>query len=144
MGIGRACRVCGIRIDGPYSRCDNCRGKAFARRTSCTVCGVLSDKSYCEVHLAEYIAAKQQRSQSEREAAQPWRSKYRDPAYHRERQAVLKRAAGRCERCRRTDLPLQVDHLVPLSQGGTNERANLWALCTYCHKQKTAHDRRTR
>ena len=31
-----------------------------------------------------------------------------------------------------------VDHVVPLSQGGTHEWANLQPLCVACHNRKTA------
>ena len=31
-----------------------------------------------------------------------------------------------------------VDHVLPLSQGGTNEWANLQPLCVRCHNRKTA------
>ena len=31
-----------------------------------------------------------------------------------------------------------VDHIVPLADGGTNERGNLQALCHSCHSRKTA------
>ena len=31
-----------------------------------------------------------------------------------------------------------VDHIVPLTQGGGNEWTNLQALCKSCHSRKTA------
>lgn len=35
----------------------------------------------------------------------------------------------------------EVDHVVPLREGGSNARANLRALCKPCHSRKTAtHD----
>jgi 5-methylcytosine-specific restriction endonuclease McrA len=34
----------------------------------------------------------------------------------------------------------QLDHIVPLSRGGGNERANVQALCVACHADKTARD----
>jgi len=33
-----------------------------------------------------------------------------------------------------------VDHIIPLSEGGTNERDNLRALCQSCHSRKTAKE----
>lgn len=32
--------------------------------------------------------------------------------------------------------PLEVDHIVPISKGGTHELANLRVLCRYCHKKR--------
>lgn len=40
--------------------------------------------------------------------------------------------------------PLEKDHRVPLSQGGTDQLSNVQLLHYYCHMQKTARDRRAR
>jgi hypothetical protein len=32
---------------------------------------------------------------------------------------------------------LQIDHVIPIEDGGPTEKANLWRLCTYHHKLKT-------
>jgi 5-methylcytosine-specific restriction protein A len=32
----------------------------------------------------------------------------------------------------------QTDHIVPVSAGGDDDRANLQALCASCHSRKTA------
>ena len=58
------------------------------------------------------------------------------------RQQALERATHRCEQCgsRRR---LQVDHVTPVSQGGTHSLANLMVLCSgpgSCHAQKTASE----
>lgn len=34
----------------------------------------------------------------------------------------------------------QVDHKIPISQGGTDERSNLQGVCDMCHDIKTAED----
>lgn len=34
----------------------------------------------------------------------------------------------------------EVDHIRPLSKGGTHARENLQVLCGTCHRQKTARD----
>jgi 5-methylcytosine-specific restriction protein A len=42
-------------------------------------------------------------------------------------------------------LATEVDHITPLSRGGTHARENLQALCKRCHSSKTAReDRRSR
>lgn len=47
-------------------------------------------------------------------------------------------AAERCYFCHDLLLPREVDHLVPLSRGGTNDRDNLVAACVACNTQKRA------
>lgn len=37
---------------------------------------------------------------------------------------------------------IQVDHIVPVSLGGTGDDENLRALCSHCHKDETARLRR--
>ena len=50
------------------------------------------------------------------------------------REAVLARAAGRCEHCRRTT-ELDVHHCVKRSQGGADTSHNGIALCRLCHER---------
>jgi 5-methylcytosine-specific restriction protein A len=38
----------------------------------------------------------------------------------------------------------QTDHIVPLVQGGSNDRSNLQRLCTTCHEAKTATEQQQR
>lgn len=45
-----------------------------------------------------------------------------------------------CVRCGKPTT--DVDHKMPRSQGGSDEDYNLQGLCGYCHKQKTARERR--
>lgn len=141
--IGRACRICGRRITGSKYRCENCLTRSYRHQVACKVCGKLGTFGWCEEHYQEN-KAKQERIQSERVQRQPWRRAYSDPRYQRERAAALRRARNACERCGRKDLKLECDHVVPLSQGGANDRANLVILCVLCHRSKTAHDRRNR
>jgi 5-methylcytosine-specific restriction protein A len=43
-----------------------------------------------------------------------------------------------CRHCSRPGL--DVDHIIPLASGGTNDRNNLQVLCHSCHSSKTAGD----
>lgn len=46
-----------------------------------------------------------------------------------------------CEDCKGTKLLAQeVDHVVPLERGGTDDDANLRSMNVECHKRKTAAD----
>jgi hypothetical protein len=54
---------------------------------------------------------------------------------------VLARDDYRCSMCGRTsaDIPLEVDHVIPVSAGGTDELSNLAALCRDCNVGKSAY-----
>jgi len=62
---------------------------------------------------------------------------YGGKEWQRVRKAALRRAGGKCEKCS-SSLRLQVDHVIPVSQGGGNEPGNVQVLCEVCHKRKTA------
>ena len=51
------------------------------------------------------------------------------------REAVFKRDNYCCVKCGSTK-NLEVDHKVPLANGGTNEMANLQTLCQDCNRRK--------
>ena len=87
-----------------------------------------------------------------RKRTEPWRDAYRDPEYIRNRQTAIERQHGRCKDCGRpaatwdgarwlTKGMGEVDHEVPLSQGGTNEAPNLALRCLHCHRRADAKRR---
>ena len=56
------------------------------------------------------------------------------------RRAVMLRDGYQCQCCGIVRLDNEVDHRIPLEQGGSNELDNLQALCggpTGCHTRKT-------
>jgi 5-methylcytosine-specific restriction endonuclease McrA len=67
------------------------------------------------------------------------------PEYKRHRAVAWRRAGGRCELlengrpCRSRDR-CQVDHKIPVSQGGTHSLDNLRVLCAFHHQAKTAQE----
>lgn len=61
----------------------------------------------------------------------PWR---------RKRQAILIRDDYTCQICRQVTQALEVDHIVNVAQGGTDDDSNLQALCVPCHQAKTAQE----
>ena len=66
---------------------------------------------------------------------------YNQGEYRRNRQILLKNAIY-CVECRGVGLPedpLTVDHIVPLSKGGTNDLANLQVLHRSCNSRKGAN-----
>lgn len=56
----------------------------------------------------------------------------------RTRFEVLRRDGHRCRYCRREDLPLTVDHVIPRSLGGSDGPENLVAACRDCNLGKAA------
>jgi 5-methylcytosine-specific restriction protein A len=66
----------------------------------------------------------------------PWR---------RLRDLVLVRDGYRCCECGTIKVAgMEVDHVVPVSRGGTDDLDNLRAMCAPCHRHKTARESRGR
>jgi hypothetical protein len=109
------------------------------------ICGALTTgANYCPAHTLT--------EEERRRKRQTWRAGYRDPEYAKNRAKRYVHAHGRCEDCGR---PLkghlfpdgarwECDHVVALSDDGSNAEQNLRCRCLDCHYPKTAHDRRTR
>ena len=143
--IAKPCMVCGARVLDGSSRCPRHKGQAYRLPVSCKVCGKRGKTSFCDEHKPAPYASVDERPQGERVAAQPWRKGYRDPDYHRHRQAAITRAGGRCEGCGGAVVKggFEVDHIVPLSTARSvaeikalNHRSNLQVLCLGCHRRK--------
>lgn len=51
---------------------------------------------------------------------------------------IMRKSSFRCVRCSADlhDIPVHIDHITPLSRGGTNEEGNLQALCGPCNLKK--------
>jgi 5-methylcytosine-specific restriction endonuclease McrA len=58
----------------------------------------------------------------------------------RVRFAILERDNFTCRYCgRQSDaVKLEIDHLTPVSQGGTNDESNLFTSCFDCNRGKAA------
>lgn len=56
------------------------------------------------------------------------------------KEKLIKRRGHKCEICGCIPGYLELDHIVPLWKGGTNEYKNLQLLCHECHRQKTKDD----
>jgi 5-methylcytosine-specific restriction protein A len=64
----------------------------------------------------------------------PWR---------RKADAIKVRDRYTCQMCHRVTIEGEVDHIVPISQGGTDDPSNLQWLCIEpCHREKTQREAR--
>lgn len=54
---------------------------------------------------------------------------------HYVRARVIVRDGGRCRRCG-SAWRIEVDHIIPLSRGGSSEEDNLQTLCRNCNRKK--------
>lgn len=54
------------------------------------------------------------------------------------RNKILEEQSGKCKTCKDIigEAKFDIDHIKPISAGGTNERENLQALCQSCHREK--------
>ena len=76
---------------------------------------------------------------------------YRDPGtrtkHKRNVSALLKKKIAasqhwQCSSCHKMlDETYEVDHIIALDHGGTNDASNLRALCPHCHRKKTVDER---
>lgn len=53
---------------------------------------------------------------------------------------ILRAFGYRCAYCGRSDVPLEKDHRVPVSRGGTEDPTNLVPACKPCNVRKSNHD----
>ncbi|TDB26365.1 HNH endonuclease [Stenotrophomonas sp. ATCM1_4] len=61
----------------------------------------------------------------------------------RDRILVRDRYLCQCGECQAGGLPLladEVDHIIPIAEGGTDEESNLQAMSSVCHAKKTAEE----
>lgn len=124
--------------------CPKC-GKPTERGLACPRCKQVTAK---RSHGTKTAAQERQREQSE-----AWRREYRSSEYQKARQFAISKSLGRCAQC---GLPVAnfkggkwytgkyggVHHIKALSQGGTNDPANLVLLCVQCHNTIDAQRRR--
>jgi 5-methylcytosine-specific restriction endonuclease McrA len=65
-------------------------------------------------------------------------------AWMKIRRRVLLAGSYTCVDCGRVHHTNEIDHDVPLEQGGSHDDANLRIRCRECHKAKTAREQRAR
>lgn len=77
-----------------------------------------------------------------------WAKRNREqPGLSKRTATLLQRQAGKCARCGlylKADDSVEVDHIIPKSQGGNDSYANWQLLHTHCHHHKTSQENRTK
>lgn len=113
----------------------SCSGVAKRGRNFCDACAAAKDQIRRERGLA--------RLRRLGKAADKKRANARSRGYDRRWQKLRKIYLARhpfCIKCPR--LATEVDHILPLAEGGTHADDNLQALCKSCHSRKTIRDNR--
>lgn len=108
-------------------------------RTRCLDCRDWATRGgRCDEHYRAREAARSPQSHSKRKQAIANGTQ----AARRLRAALRRAGWATCARCGLTVLPsaVDVDHIKPLSQGGTDTDSNVQALCRPCHRLKTKSD----
>jgi 5-methylcytosine-specific restriction protein A len=83
-----------------------------------------------------HVAQERKENYGNGRGGRPWR---------RKRDAVMARDKYMCQPCSRTGritLADEVDHVTPQAEGGTDDEANLQAICFECHQLKTLAEAR--
>jgi len=52
------------------------------------------------------------------------------------REYLLEKWGRKCAYCGATDIPLEIEHVIPKSRGGSNRVSNLTIACTECNQRK--------
>ena len=96
--------------------------------------------------------AKLQRLQTKLEAITPkqprpepkknWGSGRGGRPWRRLKAKIHLRDGWTCQSCGRVTQALELDHIVNVAQGGTDDESNLQSLCVECHKKKTQMESR--
>lgn len=77
---------------------------------------------------------------TESSGGESWGSGRGGRPWRRKRESILIRDNYTCRVCGLTTKELEVDHIVNVAQGGTDDDGNLQAICIPCHKAKTARE----
>lgn len=99
-------------------------------------CPNLTDGRFCEEH------EKQENKRYEKYGRDPAIRRRYGRAWKRIRDSYISQHPL-CEECEKKGKLIkaeEVHHILPLSRGGTHDRANLMALCKSCHSAITAKD----
>lgn len=131
------CVICGNKIQAKLDkhncwRCCNIHNQ----QKPCNFCADNKSEKIAQIHRD--ATKKWKRKNPEMLKAQVERRKINEPTkknYKRNFDTLFERHNGKCIICQSTER-LTLDHIVPISQGGSNELENLQLLCVACNSSK--------
>lgn len=97
---------------------------------ACVKCGKPTGESYCPEHKPKPWAT----------STRSDKVKLSGSAQQARRIRIIDRYLNRCHRCGEVfdTADLEVDHRIPLSEGGADTDENCAPICKPCHRSKTA------
>lgn len=114
---------------------------------TCVVCCRVHFSSFYEKNRTRLITNKlawyKENPEYAREARNKRRSLQRASGGTYSKQEILNLFAYQCGKCANCLKPMQayhIDHVMPLSLGGSNDRSNLQLLCPKCNQHKSNKD----
>lgn len=99
-------------------------------------CPEVVDSGYCEEHSEQESAPFSDASRSEESRKR--KKHYGTKRWQKVRKRVLRRDPI-CQMCEKNPSK-EVDHIVPLAEGGDDSMENLQGLCSSCHSAKTIRE----
>ena len=164
--MNRACKQTAISPESHASEATSAKG--WTKTRICIECGRLAAKAFRAKNIEIIREADRERNALWRktnparaiEAQRNWRARNLDKraaGEHRRRarkagsggsytsedlREIFKMQRGKCAlcSCKVTPRSWHVDHIQPLSRGGSNDRRNIQILCRPCNLSKGSHD----
>ena len=118
---------------GIYDRCSACgASKKADSATYCRPCGrVKQNERYKRIPYASLECSRRRRQLQRTTVGSYTQAEW---------EAVVRKQKGRCADCGIKVKRLTVDHIVPISKGGTNYIINIRGLCRSCNSRKGARE----
>ena len=99
-------------------------------------CEELTESRYCEEHTKQ-VHRQYNKFKRPPDTYKRYNGKWRSI---RKRYIATHPLCEKCKEDNRLTPASEVHHIIPLSQGGTNEEDNLMSLCKSCHSKITAKE----
>ena len=137
----------GIKMSAKNGQpCKKCGSHEWNKRGDCVFCKKEARRNYRKSHPEKRRLEKRKFRERHAESERARKRKYKrngsssvranKTSKKAEWNTLLKRYEYKCLCCGRSDVQLTVDHIIPLSKGGTSSADNLQPLCMNCNVRK--------